>query len=88
MTGAILAHGFEGKGPDPVAGRSGSDAPETVGTAPADISGVALRSGSVYSLRLVPGPRVELAAFARRFTIAERRAPPLHTDWKPGGSDP
>src|SRR5882757_6577015 len=34
----------------------------TVGSALADISGVALRSASVYSSRPVPGPRFEPAA--------------------------
>ena len=38
----------------------------------------------LVALRL--GPRLELAAFVRRSAIAEYRAPPLHSDWKPGGS--
>src|ERR1700738_1944850 len=117
MTDTIHVCDSEGKGPDHVADRFGSDALETmahstigrrsprrcrpsprslvecglrgvihapsciVGSALADISGVALRSASVYSLRLVPGPRFEQVAFARRSAIAERRAPPPHSDW-------
>src|ERR1700722_835342 len=53
------------------------------GSALADLSGAVFRSASVYSLCLVLGPRIEPAAFARRSAVAERRAPPPHSDWKP-----
>src|ERR1700722_1965884 len=124
MTAAIQVCDSEGNGPDHVAGRFGSDAPETLaystigrrsprrcrpsprslvecdllgvihvpsciaGSALADTSGAVFRSASVYSLCLIPGPRIEPVACARRSAIAEGRVPPPHSDWKPGGSDP
>src|ERR1700692_3531353 len=124
MTAAIHVCDSEGKWPDHVAGRFGSDALETLarstigrrsprrcrpsprslvecgllgvihvlsriaGSALADISGAVFRSASVYSLCLVPGPRIEPAACPRRSAIAEGRVQPPHSDWKPGGSDP
>src|SRR3981081_2930044 len=60
--------------------------PRSADSVLAGIAGAALRSKSVSLSLLVRAFLFVPTAYARRFAIAEYRAPSLHSDWKPGGS--